>query len=98
LEFQDVTFRISDLRVRQAQQHGRIVGLPKAFAEEVAALADFLMDCHLWSDVTLLFDGEIVQQGQGVWGVPVTGDWWLVFGWESPLGPVELRLWREEDG
>ncbi|MGX9181802.1 hypothetical protein [Mesorhizobium sp. BHbdii] len=93
-----MTSRISDLRVLQAQQHGCIVGLPKAFAEEVAALADFLMDCHLWSDATLLFEGEIVGCGRGRWRVPVTAGWWLVFDWMRPIGSVELQLWHEDDG
>ncbi|RWH69159.1 hypothetical protein [Mesorhizobium sp.] len=90
--------RISDLRVLQAQQHGRIVGLPKTFAEEVAALADFLMDCHLWSDVTLPFEGEIVGCGPGRWRVPVAAGWWLMFDWVQRFGPVELQLWHEDDG
>ncbi|MCB4858231.1 hypothetical protein K7W03_01345 [Sphingobium sp. PNB] len=90
--------RISDLRVEQAQRHGRIVGLSKDFAEEVAALADFLMDCHIWSDVTLLFDGEVIAYGPGRWRVPVADGWWLMFGWTPPFGPVELQLWHESDG
>ncbi len=90
--------RIADLRVHQAQQHGRIVGLPAAFAEEVAALADFLMNCHYWSDVTMLFEDEIVVHGAGRWRVPVADGWWLMFGWARPFGPVELILWREDDG
>lgn len=90
--------RITDLRVQQAQQHGCIVGLPKDFAEEVAALADFLMDCRIWSDVTLVFDGEVMPHGPSHWRVPVKAGWWLVFGWTLQCGPVDLKLWREGDG
>ena len=90
--------RVSDLRVHQAQQHGVIVGLPKPFAEEVAALADFLMDCHLWSDVTLPFEEELVAHSPTSWRVPVEGKWWLMFDWAKPFGPVALRLWHEDDG
>ena len=93
-----MTSRISDLRIQQAQQHGAIVGLPKAFAEELAALADFLLDCHLWSDVTLLFEGEVIAHGPGRWRVPIEDGWWLVFGWLPPFGPVELELWWADNG
>lgn len=89
---------MEDLRVQQAQQHGCIVGLPKDFAEEVAALADFLVDCHIWSDVTLLFDRDVKPHGPGRWRVPVEAGWWLMFGWTPPFGPVELELWHEDDG
>jgi hypothetical protein len=90
--------RIADLRVQQAQQHGRIVGLPTAFAEEVAALADFLMDCHYWTDVTLIFENEIVAYAAGRWRIPVADGWWLSFGWVRPFGAIELALWRIDDG
>jgi hypothetical protein len=90
--------RIRDLRVEQAQRHGRIVGLPEAFAEEVAALADFLTDTHLWSEVTLVFEDEIVRHAAERWRVPVAEGWWLIFGWVTPFGPVEMELWREDDG
>jgi hypothetical protein len=89
--------RISDLRVEQAQRHGRIVGLPQNIAEEVAALSDFLTDCHIWSDVALLFEDQILAHGAGRWRVPVKAGWWLVFGWAEPFGPVELRLWHEHE-
>ncbi len=90
--------RISDIRVEQAQRDGRIVGLPKDFAEEVAALVDFLIDCHIWSDLTLPFDGEVMAHGPGRWRVPVQDGWWLMFGWIPLFGPVELQLWHESDG
>lgn len=89
--------RISDLRVHQAQQHGVIVGLPNLFVEEVAALADFLLDCHLWSDVTLLFAQDIVAHSPTAWRIAVEGRWWLMFDWAKSLGPVDLRLWHEDD-
>lgn len=98
LEKQKVTSRISDLRVQQAQEHGRIVGLPAIFAQEVAALADFLTDCRIWSDVTLTFDGEVVTHCPGRWRVPVNGEWWILFNWLKGVGPLEMRLWREDDG
>jgi hypothetical protein len=90
--------RIADLRVQQAQRHGRIVGLSKCFAEEVAALADFLVHCRLWSDVTLPFDGQVEKHGQTRWRVPVGAGWWIVFGWIASFGPVELEMWHEDDG
>lgn len=89
--------RISDLRVEQARRHGRIVGLPTDFAEEVAALSDFLVDCHAWSDVSLPFDGAVDPHGTDRWRVPVDNDWWLTFRWDPPFGPVDLELWHDDD-
>tara|TARA_R110002020_G_scaffold161283_3_gene346235 strand:+ start:1630 stop:1974 length:345 start_codon:yes stop_codon:yes gene_type:complete len=98
LECTHMISRISDLRIQQAQQHGCIVGLPKDFAEEVAALADFLMDCHIWSDVTLPFDGKVMPHGAGFWRVPLRDGWWLKFAWVPPYGPVDVQLWQDGDG
>lgn len=93
-----MVLRIIDLRIEQAQRHGRIVGLPKVFAEEVAALADFLLACHMWSDVILPFDGEVIRHGGGRWRIPMKGrsGWWMTFKWMRPFGPIELELWREQ--
>ena len=87
-----MTHRITDLRVQQAQSAGIIVGLPRAFAEDVAIIADVLSDCHIWTDVLSMFPGEVERHDPGTWKVPVAPGWWMLFGWQAPWGPVELRL------
>jgi len=93
-----VTERIRDLRVRQAHEHGVIVGMPRAFAEEVAMTVDLLKDVHIWSDLTLGFGERLFKHGPRRWRIKLSDGWWMMFEWLTPWGPVELRLWHEEYG
>ncbi len=90
-----MTVRVRDLRVRQAQESGIIVGLPRAFAATTALVADLLVGTHIWSDAMLMF-ADIGRHQGATWKVPITEGWWMLFDWMDGIGAVELRMHNDD--
>lgn len=86
-----MTFRITDLRVAQAQRHGVVVGLSRDTAQRIAAIADFLGVASEWRDLEFMFDELERYEGSG-WKMAVDDRWWLAFEWAVGVGPVNVRL------
>jgi hypothetical protein len=84
--------RIIDIRIAQAQAHGVIVGLPKPFAEAVAAIADVLTQVHEWIDVVFMFEGDLSHVSGQTWSIRVDMTWSVLFEWEPPWGAINMRL------
>lgn len=83
--------RISDLRVEQAQRHGRVVGLSRDVSETIAYAADLLASTVEWQDLAFLFD-DMQQLPGGDWSIPLDRNWAIGFKWMPGVGPVEIRL------
>lgn len=86
-----MTGRVTDLRVAQAQRHGVVVGLSRATARRIAAVADYLAVASEWEDLEFLFDALERHDARG-WKVRVDRRWWLAFDWAEGTGPVNVRL------
>jgi plasmid maintenance system killer protein len=86
-----VIHRISDLRVSQAQKHGRIVGLSREDARQIALKADLLTVVYSWSDLHFMF-ADLEQHSNGIWKIAIDRRWSLLFEWVEGFGPVNIRL------
>lgn len=83
--------RISNLRITQARQYGRIVGRPPDEAEAIALVADLLMAVCEPRDLRYAFEGVRRHKLTG-FKVQVTDRWWIAFEWMDGVGTVDLRL------
>lgn len=83
--------RISDPRVTQAVEHGRIVGLPPDDAHRIALIADMVTACATPLDLCFLFEG-LDREAQLTWRVTVDSRWTLAFEWIDGMGAIDIRL------
>ena len=88
-----MTRRFRDPRVQSAYERGEASGLSPDLAQGLGGLTQYLLDCRIWSDLTLVL--EVVPCGPGRWRVPLGEGWWVVLSWDAQWGAVELELRRE---
>ncbi len=83
--------RFSDLRVKQAIDHGSIVGMPPDEAQRIALIADLITVCVHRRDLVFL-RAELGREASEANRVRVDARWTLLFDWVDGLGATNIRL------